>query len=209
LFSVVAAVLIIRMFMVAPFKTPSESMLPTLEKGDFILVNRFAYGLRLPVLNYKILENDSPKRGDVIVFRYPEDPSIDYIKRVVGLPGDRIRHVDKQLYINGKPMEYVPLGKYIKQPDKLQLVEKLGNIDHSILLQPYYAGQFPFLPESREVTVPEHMYFAMGDNRDNSKDSRVWGFVPDANLKGRAFYIWFSWDEGVGPKWSRLGSSIK
>ncbi len=209
LFPVVAAVLIIRSFIVEPFQIPSESMLPTLEKGDFILVNRFAYGLRLPVLNYKVLEQEQPKRGDVIVFRYPKDPSIDYIKRVVGLPGDRIRHVNKQLYINGQPLEYVPIGNYIKQPDKLQLVEKLGNVDHSILVQQYNVAQFGFLPENVEKIVPEHMYFAMGDNRDNSGDSRVWGFVPDANLKGRAFFIWFSWDEDVGPKWSRIGTSIK
>jgi signal peptidase I len=210
LFPVVAAVLMIRSFMVEPFKIPSESMLPTLEKGDYILVNRFAYGLRLPVLNYKILENDSPKRGDVIVFRYPKNPSIDYIKRVVGLPGDRIRHDDHHLYINGVPMEYVPIGNYFKQLETthlVQLVEKLGNIDHSILTD-QNTPQFGFLPEHQEVTVPEHMYFAMGDNRDHSADSRVWGFVPDANLKGRAFYIWFSWEDDVGPKWPRIGKPI-
>lgn len=209
LFPVVAVVLIIRSFIVEPFQIPSESMLPTLEKGDFILVNRFAYGLRLPVLNYKILEKEQPKRGDVIVFRYPKDPSLDYIKRVVGLPGDRIRHVNKQLYINGKLIERVEKGKYLKSSDTLRFLENLDGVEHSILERQNYAPQFSFLPENVEKVVPEHMYFAMGDNRDNSGDSRVWGFVPEENLKGRAFFIWFSWQENVGPKWARIGTSIK
>lgn len=207
LFPVVLVVLLVRSFMVEPFQIPSESMLPTLEKGDFILVNRFAYGLRFPVFNFKLLALGKPNRGDVIVFRYPEDPSIDYIKRVVGLPGDKIRYANKQLYINDQPAEKVLRGTYVKQPDKQEYLEKLGTVNHSILLQEYNFWPFHFLPENAEVTVPQNAYFAMGDNRDNSKDSREWGFVPDANLKGRAFFIWFSWENGL--KWSRMGTAIK
>lgn len=207
LFPVVLVVLIVRSFVVEPFQIPSESMLPTLEKGDFILVNRFAYGLRFPVFNFKLLNLGDPQRGDVIVFRYPEDPSIDYIKRVVGLPGDKIRYGNKQLYINDQPIEKVLRGTYVKQPDKQEYLEKLGSVNHSILLQEYNYWPFHFLPENAEVTVPQHAYFAMGDNRDNSKDSREWGFVPDANLKGRAFFIWFSWENGL--KWPRIGTRIK
>lgn len=207
LFPVVLVVLVVRSFMVEPFQIPSESMLPTLEKGDFILVNRFAYGLRMPVFNVKLLEIGTPRRGDVIVFRNPQEPTIDYIKRVVGLPGDRIRYVNKRLYINDQPVSLIAEGVYSKQPDKKQFLEKLENVDHSILLMEYH-NYHAFLPEGAEVKVPENHYFAMGDNRDNSKDSREWGFVPDANLKGRAFFIWFSWEEGQGPKWPRIGNSI-
>jgi len=209
LFPVVFIVLIVRSFIVEPFQIPSESMLPTLEKGDFILVNRFAYGLRLPVFNNKILDLGSPQRGDVFVFRYPEDPKLDYIKRVVGLPGDRIKYMNKQVYINDQPVNYSMLGVYAKQPDKHEYVEKLGDVNHNILLKDNAFSSLPFLPENQEITVPANKYFAMGDNRDNSSDSRVWGFVPDENLKGRAFFIWFSWGEGNGPKWPRMGTKIK
>jgi signal peptidase I len=209
LFPVVFIVLIVRSFVVEPFQIPSESMLPTLEKGDFILVNRFEYGLRMPVFDFKLLALGTPRRGDVIVFRYPENPSVDYIKRVVGLPGDRIRYVNKHIYINDQPVEYTMRGIYVKQPDKHEYVEKLGSMSHDILLKDDAFTSLPFLPEGQEVTVPPHKYFAMGDNRDNSSDSRAWGFVPDENLKGRAFYIWFSWKEGHGPKWKRIGTPIK
>lgn len=209
LFPVVFIVLIVRSFIVEPFQIPSESMLPTLEKGDFILVNRFAYGLRMPVFNTKLLDLGSPQRGDVFVFRYPEDPKLDYIKRVVGLPGDRIKYMNKQVYINDQPVNYSMQGIYTKQPDKHEYVENLGNVTHNILLKDNAFSSLPFLPENQEIVVPAQHYFAMGDNRDNSSDSRVWGFVPDENLKGRAFFIWFSWDDGHGPKWPRVGTKIK
>ncbi|MBI3561350.1 MAG: signal peptidase I [Gammaproteobacteria bacterium] len=211
LFPVVIIVFIVRGFVVEPFKIPSESMLPTLEIGDFILVNRFAYGLRLPVFDYKLLDLGSPKRGDVIVFRFPRDPSVDYIKRVVGLPGDRIRYENKHIFINDQQVNYTLLGTYIKQPKYEEYAEKLGDVNHHILLLENSYSSRPFLAEGHEITVPPNQYFAMGDNRDNSSDGRVWGFVPDANLKGRAFLVWFSWawEAGESPKWSRIGNTIK
>ena len=206
LFPIFAVVLIVRGFLVEPFQIPSGSMLPTLEAGDFILVNKFSYGLRLPLGHQKFLDLGSPERGDVIVFRYPEDPSIDYIKRVIGIPGDKIRYQNKQLFINGEPVPLLPVDTYEKNRAFVELEEKLGDMTHHILLSKNYNNMAQVI----EVEVPEGKYFALGDNRDNSRDSRYWGFVPDENLKGRAFMIWLHKAEGEWPsQWSRIGTIIE
>ncbi len=203
---VVIVVFILRGFIAEPFRIPSGSMLPTLEIGDFILVSKFNYGVRIPVINKKIIDLGIPEKGDVIVFRYPENPSIDYIKRVIGVPGDEIGYYNKVLYINGKKAEQQPKGDYPQGYYTFKrLTESLPDpkIKHDILvtdLQP--ASDFV-------ITVPEHSYFVMGDNRDNSRDSRFWGFVPDENLVGRAFFVWMSWEWGHWPKWHRIGTVIQ
>ena len=202
-FPVLLIVFLLRGFIVEPFKIPSGSMLPSLYIGDFILVNKFAYGIRVPVLNKKIFETGNPERGDVMVFRYPRDPSLDYIKRVIGLPGDHIAYYNKVLYVNGKPVEREFKAQYEGpgQQHASEYVESLVDLEHSILLMP---GR----PKSLEgeYIVPEKMYFVMGDNRDNSADSRVWGAVPEENIVGKAFMIWMHWSDGV--YWKRLGNSI-
>ena len=207
-FPVLLAVLLLRSFLVEPFRIPSGSMIPTLLVGDFILVNKFAYGVRLPVSHAKILETSSPARGDVAVFRYPRDPSIDYIKRIVGLPGDKITYKEKRLFINGVEMKIDAAAKPYIAPGarrgEVELQEYLGQVQHSILHatnRPGPAG------ESETWVVPEGHYFAMGDNRDNSSDSRIWGVVPEENLVGKAFLIWLNLDKGV--PWSRIGTSIE
>ena len=192
-FPVLLVVLVVRSFIIEPFQIPSGSMRPTLEVGDFILVNKFAYGLRLPVVNTRFLEVDDPERGDVMVFRFPNEPSVNFIKRVVGMPGDRIRYEGKQLYVNGEPVakeliEDGPDGS----PQQLLLEERLGDAEHFIYNNPRDPG-----PQMREVEVPEGHYFMMGDNRDHSNDSRYWGFVPEENIVGRAFAVWMHWDGGL------------
>ncbi len=214
-FPVILIVFLIRSFLAEPFRIPSGSMLPSLYIGDFILVNKFTYGVRLPVINSKVLNIRHPHRGEVMVFRYPKNPAVNYIKRVIGIPGDHILYKDKKLYINGKPMDqmdglpYYPSQSVDPQGDTLKLIENLDGVRHEILL----TGQLdPPLPE---IVVPEGQYFVMGDNRDRSNDSRFWGFVPDENLVGRAFLIWFSWDMTEQPRWfwqrivwNRIGSAI-
>ncbi len=209
-FPVLLVVMILRSFIVEPFRIPSGSMMPTLLIGDFILVNKFAYGLRLPVLNTKVVEVGNPERGDIVVFRFPQDPSIDYIKRIVGLPGDRIAYYNKQLYVNGRTVKqarlgnYVGVGKGVTMTGAALLNEDLTGISHDILIregQPGVQGEF---------TVPEGQYFVMGDNRDNSNDSRYWGTVPEGNLVGKAFLIWMNWDwDNGGIAFDRLGSSLR
>ena len=205
-FPVILLVFVLRSFVVEPFKIPSGSMIPTLEVGDFILVNKYTYGIRLPVLNKKIIDINSPQRGDVMVFRYPEDPSLDYIKRVIGVPGDKIAYQNKKLTINGKPLETTRIDDYL-HPERLyyskQFVEK-GEVEHRVLNDedaPSFiadATQFQYrencLYNNAGVicTVPAGHYFMMGDNRDNSRDSRFWGFVPEQNIVGKAFFIWFN-----------------
>ena len=214
-FPVLAIVLVLRSFLLEPFQIPSGSMKPTLEVGDFILVNKFAYGIRLPVVDTKIIEVGSPQRGDVMVFRYPSNPSINYIKRVVGLPGDRVSYtMDKRLLVNGQPVAEEFLGE---EPGSLgrTLVykEKLGDIEHMIrkqLNRNVRGGD--------EWVVPEGHYFMMGDNRDDSNDSRywndvaipkeLWGMVPDQNIVGKAFAVWMSWPDPKArnlPNFSRVG----
>jgi len=209
-FPVILIVLILRSFLVEPFRIPSGSMMPTLLDGDFILVNKFGYGIRLPVLNTKIIEVGDPKRGDVVVFRFPRDPSVDYIKRIVGLPGDRIVYRDKVLYINDEPMKQELIGTYTGTGTGMSMtghslrIETLANVRHEILTRPEQP------PRNAEFRVPEGHYFVMGDNRDNSNDSRFWGFVPDENLVGKAFMIWMNWDSADKTiRWERLGSFIE
>lgn len=209
-FPVILFVFVLRSFVVEPFRIPSGSMLPTLQSGDLILVNKFSYGLRLPVIDKKVVDIGKPQRGDVFVFRYPVDPDVDYIKRVVGLPGDEVAYLDKKLYVNGQLVTHVRDGDYF-EPDRVSYIaqykEKLGEVSHNILLdenrpqeyRPQY--QFPSLGNcqySRDgvrCKVPEGQYFAMGDNRDNSADSRYWGFVPEANIVGKAFFIWMNFSD--------------
>ncbi len=209
-FPVILAVLVIRSFIVEPFRIPSASMMPTLHIGDFILVNKFAYGLRLPVLNTKILSTGTPQRGDVIVFRYPDDTKIDFIKRVVGVPGDTVSYHNRVVYINGVAQKQDYLGTYIGQGAEASMtgasveMEHLGKVDHRILLLPN--GDM----RDFQFTIPSGQYFVMGDNRDNSRDSRYWGTVPDSDLVGKAFLIWMNWDPEVSHiTWSRIGSRIK
>jgi len=215
-FPVILIVFMLRSFLVEPFKIPSGSMLPTLQVGDFILVNKYTYGIRLPVVNKKIMPVGEPQRGDVMVFRYPRDPSLDYIKRVIGLPGDVIEYnARKQLVINGQPTEMRPAGKYEYTAQGLNFVrgdmwaEQLGNHNHIAMTQremppviPHQVdGDFPsrdncrYSDEGFRCKVPAGNYFMMGDNRDASNDSRYWGFVPDANIVGRAFFIWWNFDD--------------
>lgn len=210
-FPIILIVLLVRSFLAEPFRIPSGSMMPTLLVGDFILVNKFSYGIRLPVANAKVIDLGSPQRGDVIVFRYPENPQIDYIKRVVGVPGDHVAYRNKVLYINGKPAEQQPIGTYqgigggaVMTGASVRL-EHLDGVEHRILADPRSpAVDF-------EWRVPQGEYFVMGDNRDNSRDSRFWGTVPDANLVGKAFFIWMNWDmdaDGI-IAWDRIGSRVK
>jgi len=207
-FPIILLVLVIRSFIAEPFRIPSASMLPTLHIGDFILVNKFAYGIRLPVLNTKVLELADPERGDVLVFRFPKNPKVDYIKRVVGLPGDKVGYFGKTVYINGKAVEQEVKAKDVNLlglvPARAELrFEQLGKNGHDLLVDPDRR-----LVEG-EMVVPEGHYFVMGDNRDNSNDSRFWGTVPEDHLVGKAFFIWMSWDWNAGGiVWNRLGNSI-
>jgi signal peptidase I len=206
-FPVLALVFFLRSFLYEPFKIPSSSMVPTLQVGDLILVNKFTYGIRLPVLNKKIIEVGQPHRGDVMVFKYPKDMTLDYIKRVVGVPGDKIVYKNKQLTVNGQALAYKPLPDYLDE-ERLtyskQYLENLTGREHRILNDenaPSYVQNpdaFPqrelcsYNAEGFACTVPAGQYFMMGDNRDNSADSRYWGFVPDKNIVGKAFFVWMN-----------------
>lgn len=208
-FPILFIVLILRSFVAEPFKIPSGSMLPTLRVGDFILVNKFTYGLRLPVLNTKIFELGSPVRGDVVVFKYPEDPRLDFIKRVIGLPGDRISYRDKRLFINGEPVVLEPVESYAERSSRRGLgtaqefVEYLPEAEHHVWLASGRGSA------DQEYQVPEGHYFVMGDNRDDSRDSRAWGYLPEKNLVGKAFFIWMHWDMGGdGLDFNRIGERI-
>ncbi|CAB3687649.1 MULTISPECIES: signal peptidase I [Paraburkholderia] len=209
-FPVILVVFVVRSFVVEPFKIPSGSMVPTLLVGDFILVNKFDYGIRLPITNTKITEGRPLERGDVVVFRYPKDESVDYIKRVIGLPGDTVAYQDKQLTINGKPVPETPLPDYLDE-ERLgyakQFEENLDGRKNAILnnpaVPPFIVGaeDYPYRDNctynARGVIckVPPGNYFMMGDNRDNSADSRYWGFAPDKNIVGRAFFIWMNFSD--------------
>jgi signal peptidase I len=208
-FPVILIVFLLRSFLVEPFKIPSGSMVPTLLVGDFILVNKFAYGIRLPVVQHKVIELGRPQRGDVMVFRYPVNPALDYIKRVVGVPGDRVEYRNKRLTINGKPVPTRPIEDYLSR-ERMQyskrFVERLGGVEHEILIDEDatafsvpdafpHAANCNYNIDGLACTVPPGHYFVMGDNRDNSLDSRAWGFVPDANIVGKAFFIWLNFSE--------------
>ena len=208
-FPVIAAVLLLRSFVAEPFRIPSGSMIPTLLVGDFILVNKFAYGLRDPAFHNKFLPNGLPERGDIVVFRYPLDPRQDYIKRIVGLPGDHLVYKEKRLTVNGQEMAQEADGAFPVQGGHAsgvvyRLKEDLAGIRHQVLVDPDRPS------DDFEFTVPEGQYFAMGDNRDGSSDSRVWGTVPERNLVGKAFFIWMSWDSvRTRVDFSRIGTVIK
>ena len=215
-FPIFLAVLILRSFIVEPFRIPSASMMPTLLRGDFILVNKYEYGVRLPVLNTRVIANSAPQRGDIIVFRYPEDPAVPFIKRVVATPGDHVRYKNKRLTINGQEVELSSRGVYYNsgsgrtENGARWLREKLGDKTHDILINPLRPPQVEI-----DRAIPEGHYFVLGDNRDNSRDSRYWGLVPDENLVGRAFYIWMNWSndgffnlKSWNMDWGRIGSVI-
>ena len=240
-FPVILIVFLLRSFLLEPFKIPSGSMLPTLLIGDFILVNKFSYGIRIPIINRKIVDLGAPERGDVMVFRYPADTSVDYIKRVVGLPGDNVEYRNKRLFINGQEVRVTANGEYGYQSSGLNFVttkvydETLGSHVHKTLIQQneppvilyQVDGAYPFREncsyndEGVKCIVPEGHYFMLGDNRDASRDSRYWGFVPDRNIVGKAFMIWWNLDDVTckleflglscdlsGPERGRIGRSI-
>ena len=217
LFPVILVVFLLRSFLFEPFKIPSGSMVPTLLVGDLILVNKYHYGVRLPVINRKIIDLNPVQRGDVMVFRYPVDPRQDYIKRVVGIPGDEVTYVNQTLSVNGQKVATQALGDFYDE-DSLryspQFSEKLGAAEHRILVEPrrqaYYgpdpktfpnAGNCRYSAEGLSCKVPPGHYFMMGDNRDNSQDSRFWGFVPDENIVGKAFFVWMNFGNlaRIGP----------
>ncbi|KAF3981139.1 MAG: signal peptidase I [Methylococcales symbiont of Hymedesmia sp. n. MRB-2018] len=209
-FPVLFAVLFLRSFVAEPFRIPSGSMMPTLLIGDFILVNKFTYGIRLPVVHTKIVEIGKPERGDIVVFRFPKNPKVDYIKRVVGLPGDRVAYYNKNIYINGRLAKQVSLGQYhgVGQGENMtgaeHFIEGLTGVAHGILIKQGLSSV------EGVFVVPEGRYFVMGDNRDSSNDSRYWGTVPERNLVGKAFFIWMSWDwqhKGIGL--DRIGTILK
>jgi signal peptidase I len=212
LFPVLLLVLVFRSFFFEPFKIPSGSMIPTLLIGDFIVVNKYAYGLRLPVLNKKVYGNGLPDRGDVAVFRYPVDPGINFIKRVIGIPGDSITYRNKELYVNGELVRSEKIGSYqttevkcsTPREDAVLEYENLGSEGHQLLVHDSARGR------NGQWVVPEGHYFMMGDNRDRSNDSRAWGFVPEENLVGRAVGIWLNFDFEKGcADWSRVGDGIR
>ena len=201
-FPVLLFVLIIRSFVFEPFRIPSGSMMPTLLQGDFIFVQKYAYGLRLPVTETKIIETGEPKRGDVVVFRLPSDPSINYIKRIVGLPGDEIVYERHRLIINGETIELVKDPEASKEEPRFN--EILGKREHDILIRnPAYSVR------DGVYRVPKGHYFVMGDNRDNSKDSRFIGAIPETHLVGEAVRIWMHIDGFKWPRWERVGSKIQ
>ncbi len=216
LFPVIVAVFVLRSFLFEPFKIPSGSMIPTLHVGDLILVNKFHYGVRLPVVNTKVIANKEPQRGDVMVFRYPPQPSLDYIKRVVALPGDNVAYLNKQLFINGVAVDKNPLPDFYDVSSmrySTHFAESLGGKNYQTLNdhdRPAFipgTTHFPFHDQCRysiegvECLVPQGHYFVLGDNRDNSLDSRYWGFVPEANIVGKAFFVWMNFGN-----LSRIGS---
>lgn len=208
-FPVLLVVLVLRSFVAEPFRIPSQSMLPTLQRGDFILVSKHSYGIHMPAFGTELVETGKPERGDVIVFKYPPDPSKDYIKRVIGLPGDTISFDRGQLFINGELIEQRKIGlAETMDGETLELwEEKLADDWHPIYKRPHSR----MLQLSGSFTVPDANYFVMGDNRDNSNDSRVWGGVPEANLSGKAFFIWMNWDWSGDnwPDFDRIGNSIE
>ncbi len=203
-FPVLLFVLIIRSFIFEPFRIPSGSMMPTLLQGDYIFVKKYSYGLRWPVIEKKFYETGSPRRGDVVVFRLPSDPSVNYIKRVVGLPGDTIVYQDHQLYINGEQMSLIKQPELRLNDSALIFVEELGDRNHEIRI-----SRPGSRATERTYTVSEGHYFMMGDNRDNSQDSRFIGEIPETHLVGEAVRIWMHMDGIEWPDWSRIGTKIQ
>jgi signal peptidase I len=230
-FPVLLIVFLLRSFIAEPFKIPSSSMRPTLEVGDFILVNKFSYGIRLPIIEQKIVPIADPQRGDVVVFRYPVNPSQDFIKRVVGVGGDEVAYKDKKLTVNGKPLPQVADGTYsylegLRFETTERFLERAdtGKGEHEYTIaqnhqaMPVYPQNVRPFPMRDKCDYNEHgfvcrvppgHYFMMGDNRDNSDDSRYWGFVPDDHVRGKAFFIWFNWDDISSLAFKRVGSGIR
>lgn len=209
-FPILLVVFLVRSFIYEPFRIPSGSLKPTLEVGDFILVNKFDYGVRLPITHKKIVENSEPQRGDIIVFRWPPDPSVDFIKRVIGLPGDHISYINKVLYVNGKEMPQTYVKDAVDHDETgttwnvVQKQEDLSGIKHNIYQIPDRSSE-----DFKDVVVPKDMYFVMGDNRDDSADSRFFGFMPEQNIIGKASIVWMSWNsDKYQPRWSRIGKQI-
>lgn len=209
-FPVLLFVLLFRSFVYEPFRIPSSSLEPTLLIGDFILVNKFDYGLRLPIFKTKFVQVGEPKRGDIVVFRYPLDTSKDYVKRVIGVPGDHIYYHDKIIYVNKEEVSQ-NLVKFVNNIDSLGNTlpvmlkeESLFGVTHKIYQRP------DVISNDFETVVPANSYFVMGDNRDDSNDSRAWGFVPEENIIGKAVRIWFSWDSETKDhiRWHRLGKGV-
>lgn len=205
-FPVFLAVIVFRTLILEPFRIPSGSLMPTLQVGDFVAVNKFIYGLRWPVLDTLIMNVSHPQRGDIVVFRWPPDPSLDYIKRVIGLPGDHVSYHQKTLSINGIPMPLTFVDHEIDASSNrpvLRYVENLNGLNHDI----YLRSEAPAI--DFEITVPEHSYFVMGDNRDDSADSRYWGVVSETYLRGKAFLIWMSFNtQHMMPRFNRIGTFI-
>jgi signal peptidase I len=211
LWPVFLIVFVIRSFIFEPYIVPSGSMLPTIQLGDFVYANKFAYGIRLPLINTLLVRTGEPREGDVALFRSPFNPQVNFIKTIVGVPGDSISYINKRLFINGKPVPTRFLGTTI-EPNNANLHSTLvaswesvlGGHTHTIYNTPAITG-----PDFRNLVVPPHEYFAMGDNRDNSDDSRSWGFVPEANLLGKAEYIFLSYDSSTHRlRWSRMGTRL-
>ena len=203
-FPVLLFVLIIRSFIFEPFRIPSGSMMPTLVQGDYIFVKKYQYGLRLPVTDTKFIETGEPQRGDVVVFRLPSDPSINYIKRVVGLPGDKIEYRRHRLFVNGELVTTLRDADRPLDGDVSRFVETLGEREHAILLEK--TGN---RPGDGSYVVPDDHYFMMGDNRDRSKDSRFIGSIPETHLVGEAVRIWMHMDGLEWPDWGRIGTKIQ
>ncbi|MBF0175551.1 MAG: signal peptidase I [Magnetococcales bacterium] len=208
----VGIALFVRTFIIEPFKIPSGSMIPTLLVGDYLFVNKLAYGHRIPFTRDRVLFGHGPQRGDIAVFEYPREPNKDYIKRIIGLPGDRIVYDHKRLVINGKPVAYETSGPFSYKNEHTYEVnaerrlESIGKGAYSILVQP----QLEFMDRRTETVVPPGHYFVMGDNRDNSNDSRVWGFVPSYRLVGKAVALFWSWDSHASsPRWYRVASAVE
>ncbi|PJD95197.1 MAG: signal peptidase I [Legionella sp.] len=205
-FPVFITVLVLRSFLVEPFRIPSGSLEPTLLVGDFVAVNKFAYGLRLPVIEKKVASIANPKNGDIAVFRWPPEPKFDYIKRVIGLPGDKVSYHNKVLTINGQEAKQKFVAYTIDESSGrpvTQYKEDLNGITHDIFVR----ADVPAV--DFDVEVPEGQYFMMGDNRDDSADSRFWGFVPDSYLRGKAFLVWMSWNGKTDNlRWSKIGRLI-
>ncbi len=230
-FPVLLVVFVLRSFVAEPFKIPSSSMRPTLEVGDFILVNKFIYGLRMPIVEAKFLPLGEPKRGDVVVFRYPVNPTQDFIKRVVGVGGDVVKYEDKKLTVNGQPLPEVRDGTYgYLENLRYEMLEKyretahnpgadatytIGTSPQAAPVYPQNVRPFPgrenceYNERGFTCKVPSGQYFMMGDNRDNSDDSRYWGFVPDDHIRGKAFFIWFNWDDISSLAFNRVGTAIR